>query len=1382
MARGLKANPNNSVNFSDLSPDTSWVLVAMLVYHDRISISVLIRLLTKANIPVRNKAGWSKDHLEIVLDDLSKARFVEIVAKGYRPTAVSKDLIYEILPVSPGGVKDLAIQSIGLLDLLKKDRRYHYYYSEEHFNKFYQLARLRLLENNFIGFSSALQELQQSSRYYSYYSKDALESIDKLFNNFHPEFWLALVPQFQRFLFSKHSLQLSLSSTPTYSQKVLAFVRRSFDAAHWDEAARNELLDLATLHLHAIEADELGSYPIPLQALYSLTQGQEAAALDIFLAHPMDKASLSLYAGLGWLLRFKKGLVSAKMASVALEESKESTFKLLDPLLHAFFVGKSGQIEKVEEYLDNLISKIQHPLEMTAMLWLYQWLGIFASEALRTRTEYLLKGEWTNTWHWLHQELRYAANLLFPQNFSASIDTADQPTADKLATWKPLTLLFSAPPAWENALQLLETVAQDKSSNKSQGEQAGLQTIWIVDFEDKIAYPKEQKMGKKGWSTGRKMKWTELISPDNTNKFEEADLLAVNALEAYDRKVYPYSNVSEDAISVSFGHLLYIIAEHPRVFMDDKKRIPLELKRSTAELSVMETEQGLLLLKFNPPVTKAGYIYRKETPTRYAVYHITEDQFTMARAVRNGVEVPAEKRSLVEQQLEGLRNKVSVQSSTDLQDLDLEELAGSTQPCVHLLPFGDAYKLEIYVKPYPEESYYFKPGDGLPRSILIREEGKFICLRNLNEEETRTRQLIDQCPTLLSTPHQQFEWQIDDTYDALKILLELRKHLEEGNISLEHPKGEKLKLVAEASSQDLSLRMGRQRDWFEVGGSLRIDENRVLDFEFLLEQIRLNNSSNFIQLANGDFMALTNELKERIIAMEGMLFQRGKKMQLPTLAAGHFAELAEGLEDVEADEAWQESLDRIKKAGDLQPEVPKEFRAELRSYQKDGYNWLARLAEWGVGACLADDMGLGKTIQALAILTSRASQGPALVIAPASVTRNWVNETNSFAPSLIPILMAGSKDTEVLSELGPGDLLLVSYGLLPFVAEELQAKEFATIVIDEAQAIKNVNTKRAKTVFQLQGDFKLATTGTPIENNLGELWSLFRFLNPGLLGSQEAFNQKFNGPISKYQDQEKQQQLQKLIKPFILRRRKDEVLKELPAKTEIVLNVLLSPEEAAFYEALRRQALKEIAETEDNNTRQFKVLAQLTKLRQAACNPKLVKPSSKIGSAKLELVQETVKEVLEGGHKILIFSQFVKHLKIVEDWVKSEGIAYQYLDGSTSGKKRQDAVEAFQAGEGDIFLISLKAGGTGLNLTEADFVFHLDPWWNPAAEDQASDRAHRIGQQRPVTVYRFVSEATIEEKIIALHKEKRDLADQLLSGTNHAGQLNVDQILELISG
>ncbi|MGB3546913.1 MAG: helicase-related protein, partial [Saprospiraceae bacterium] len=272
---------------------------------------------------------------------------------------------------------------------------------------------------------------------------------------------------------------------------------------------------------------------------------------------------------------------------------------------------------------------------------------------------------------------------------------------------------------------------------------------------------------------------------------------------------------------------------------------------------------------------------------------------------------------------------------------------------------------------------------------------------------------------------------------------------------------------------------------------------------------------------------------------------------------------------------------------------------------------------------------------------------------------------------------------------------------------------------------------------------------------------------------------KYMNPISRNNDNERRAQLRRLIQPFILRRRKEEVLEELPAKTEVNLTVELSTGERAFYEALRQQALDEIDRAEGPNKR-FQVLAQLTKLRQAACHPALVDSKVQLDSSKLALVAETIKELREGNHKALIFSQFVKHLRLVEEWVKAEGIPYQYLDGSTPGPKRDEAVQAFQRGEGDVFLISLKAGGTGLTLTAADYVLHLDPWWNPAVEDQASDRAHRIGQQRPVTVYRFVTENTIEEKIVALHQEKRDLADSLLSGTEMSASLSSDQLLSLI--
>ena len=372
---------------------------------------------------------------------------------------------------------------------------------------------------------------------------------------------------------------------------------------------------------------------------------------------------------------------------------------------------------------------------------------------------------------------------------------------------------------------------------------------------------------------------------------------------------------------------------------------------------------------------------------------------------------------------------------------------------------------------------------------------------------------------------------------------------------------------------------------------------------------------------------------------------------------------------------------------------------------------------------------------------------------------------------------------KTLDNLKAFDLLVASYGLLQQekTANMLSSVDFQTIVLDEAQAIKNFTTKRSQAAMNLKAEFKIITTGTPIENHLTELWNLFRFLNPGLLGSLSHFNKNFCIPIEKYQDRSAQRRLKKLIQPFLLRRTKNQVLEELPPRTDILLNVELSMEEMAVYEALRRRAIEKL-ESKDMPTGQkhLEILAELMKLRRICCNTRLVLPDSVIPSAKLAVFGDLLDELLSNRHKALIFSQFVGHLKIIREYVIKKGISYQYLDGSTTQKERKKRVNAFQAGDGDLFLISLRAGGLGLNLTAADYVIHMDPWWNPAVEDQASDRVHRIGQKRPVTVYRLVAKNTVEEKIVALHRKKRDLADSLLDGTDMSGKMSSDELLRLI--
>ena len=429
-------------------------------------------------------------------------------------------------------------------------------------------------------------------------------------------------------------------------------------------------------------------------------------------------------------------------------------------------------------------------------------------------------------------------------------------------------------------------------------------------------------------------------------------------------------------------------------------------------------------------------------------------------------------------------------------------------------------------------------------------------------------------------------------------------------------------------------------------------------------------------------------------------------------------------------------------------------------------------------------MGLGKTMQALALLLTRAPDGPTLVVAPTSVCTNWISEIDRFAPTLNVIAFGGGDRQKILDNLKPFDLMVCSYGLLQQVraAEMLAGVHWNMIILDEAQAIKNKNTRRSQAAMALQGDFKLITTGTPIENHLGELWNLFRFINPGLLGSEKHFHEKFAGPIERTNDVAVRRQLKRLVQPFILRRTKAQVLEELPPRTEIVLHVELSEEERRLYESLRQNAVQHLAGIEGlGSGKHLRILAELMKLRRVCCNPALVMRDTTIPSSKLAVFGDVLEELLDNKHKALVFSQVVDHLQLIRNQLERKRICYQYLDGKTPVKERKKRIDAFQAGEGDLFLISLKAGGVGLNLTAADYVIHMDPWWNPATEDQASDRAHRIGQQRPVTIYRLVCKQTIEEKILALHQHKRDLADSLLEGTDMAGKMSADDLLQLIS-
>lgn len=449
--------------------------------------------------------------------------------------------------------------------------------------------------------------------------------------------------------------------------------------------------------------------------------------------------------------------------------------------------------------------------------------------------------------------------------------------------------------------------------------------------------------------------------------------------------------------------------------------------------------------------------------------------------------------------------------------------------------------------------------------------------------------------------------------------------------------------------------------------------------------------------------------------------------------------------------------------------VPGMLQATLRPYQKAGFRWLAMLAKYGFGGLLADEMGLGKTIQIISLILNNYHDGQSIVITPAAVIYNWQNEFAKFAPSLTLQVLDGSKAERrsLFTSSRDKDVIITSYDAFKRDIDFYQEQHFNNEIIDEAQYIKNPQTAAAKAVKSVAADHRFALTGTPIENQLSELWSIFDFLMPGFLNNYSQFRKNYESPIIKRQDRKAEDELKKLIQPFILRRLKKDVLKELPDKTEHLVYTPMIGQQAKLYQARATRLVKHLQSQDDEEFKnnRFEMLAEITRLRQLCCSPKLLNADYRGRSGKVDQTMELIRDEIAAGHKILLFSQFTSALAILRQQIEKEQISDFVIEGKTKKSDRQAFVKEFNTYDGPaIFLISLKAGGTGLNLTSADVVIHFDPWWNVAAENQATDRAHRIGQQHNVSIYKMIAKDTIEERIIAMQKQKSELANAILSG------------------
>ena len=581
------------------------------------------------------------------------------------------------------------------------------------------------------------------------------------------------------------------------------------------------------------------------------------------------------------------------------------------------------------------------------------------------------------------------------------------------------------------------------------------------------------------------------------------------------------------------------------------------------------------------------------------------------------------------------------------------------------------------------------------------------------------------------------------------------------------------------------------------GGLLDMEiETEDISREELLDVLKgYKLHKKYYRLKNGDFVNLEDEnlqmLKEMMDAMHlpPKEFIKGK-IHLPVYRTLYLDKLLEEKEGfyTNRNHTFRKMVKNFKTISDADYEVPDSLKRVMRSYQKNGFKWLKTLESCQFGGILADDMGLGKTIQAISFLLSGKKEGvTTLVVAPASLVFNWGEEFGRFGPELKVQLITGDQQERQkrIEEYADYDVSVTSYDLLRRDISYYEGKKFTYEIIDEAQYIKNHTTAAAKAVKVIDSRMRIALTGTPIENRLSELWSIFDFLMPGFLYSYEVFKRDVETRIVKYDDKDAMSRLQRMVAPFIMRRLKSDVLKDLPDKLEEVRYVKFDKIQQTAYDAqvVHMQEMLTKQDDEDFNKNKMKVLAELTRLRQICCDPGLCFDNYDGGSAKLDSCIELVQSAMDGGHKMLLFSQFTSMLDIIRTRLDEQGISYYVITGETSKEKRLQLVKAFNGDDVPVFLISLKAGGVGLNLTGADVVIHYDPWWNVAAQNQATDRAHRIGQTKKVTVYKLIARHSVEEKILKLQETKRDLAEQVMNGgLGQLGSMSRDELLELLQG
>lgn len=717
-----------------------------------------------------------------------------------------------------------------------------------------------------------------------------------------------------------------------------------------------------------------------------------------------------------------------------------------------------------------------------------------------------------------------------------------------------------------------------------------------------------------------------------------------------------------------------------------------------------------------------------------------------------------------------------------LDKISTPTMSGNGTLSVRLIPENNEYTFKILAAPLEKGAERLPPAEG-SEVIYDEVDGQMVCIkRDLDQEQANLEYLTEFLEQTICAEFTTYnEGSVSTAENLLKLLVMAYEN--PNRVFCEWPEGQRLKFKGDIQGGDISVTVKTGIDWFEVEGEVNVSK-KMLKPKEVLEMYKKSEYEGFIKIGEDEYMRMSDTIRKHLQALENMPVSTHTNL-VSKYQVGPLAAALEGIR-TNGDKGYETFLRQMREAYASDPQLPVGLLATLRPYQLEGYKWMKKMDAWGAGVCLADDMGLGKTLQALSFILSKAKEGASLVVAPKSVIPNWIAEAKRFTPILnMYNLNKGGDHKRYIKNAKEFDVIVCTYGKLNSLRSELTEREWNVICLDEAHLIKNRETNMSRTAMQLKAKSRLALTGTPLQNHLGELWNLFQFINPGSLGPYRAFHAKYIAPKA---DPEYREVLKEHTAPFILRRTKEEVLDDLPEKMQQVRYVELTPHEEEAYESMRSlielKFKKEKTKEEKAEMKNIHIhfLAELTKLRLAACSMQLIDSRWGETSSKITELLKILEALMRNPeNQIIVFSQFTSYFDIIKVHLKRMGWDWLYLDGSTPMGKRQDQVMRFQNGECQLFLCSLKAGGLGINLTAANYVILLDPWWNPAIENQAMDRAHRIGQQRCVSVIRLISEHTIEEKVLRLHEQKKELYDDILDGTNQTYKLTYEDMLDMVS-